>query len=369
MRLDIASPDLSETRSRLADWIELMTLASAHGRLNVVSALSSLIDLLDDPAADDPEDIDESGGMPRPPLDRSIHEAKRESLASAVGDEIAHRESCLSETNAYPFRLERGTLVRRAQRGRRIGPCGEDVYLFCLFASAVRDARIQGSRDASWQRKVAGLFQACACVAAGGYVGEGKARWFDFPRPSGAGFLDVLRSVYEEFGVSVRDGASIQRMEGALPNSPKDDGIDVIAWRDTPDGMPSTLYLLGQSASGRNWPSKSAKNAVDSFHARWFDRPPAKFCLPAIFIPFPLHHDLQEPKTLDFRETMYNRFRDKEIEFGLIFDRIRMTHFTDGCLRVQSGGQGRVDGIDRMGDVAAWVNSGVGALRKRGRVR
>ena len=60
------------------------------------------------------------------------------------------------------------------------------------------------------------------------------------------------------------DGTPVETPRPASPDQVKDDGIDVIAWQPSPDGLAGTHYLLGQSASGDNWKDKSIKS--DSEH-------------------------------------------------------------------------------------------------------
>ena len=127
------------------------------------------------------------------------------------------------------------------------------------------------------------MFQVCACLAAGGYT-AGEVVSFGFPRPTGTAFLPALRATYERFGA----GSVKQSVPPGFPVATKDDGIDVIAWRDHPDRMPGKLYLLGQCASGVDWRTKSVVDRIEPFHG-WFTELPARHYLPSMFIPFTLH--------------------------------------------------------------------------------
>ena len=150
------------------------------------------------------------------------------------------------------------------------------------------------------------MFQVCACLAAGGYT-AGEVVSFGFPRPTGTAFLPALRATYERFGA----GTVKKSVPPGFPVATKDDGIDVIAWRDHPDRMPGKLYLLGQCASGVNWRTKSVVDRIGQFHG-WFSEQPARHWLPSMFVPFTLHSELADDATATFDQVLANRFLREE---------------------------------------------------------
>ena len=231
--------------------------------------------------------------------------------------ELQHRQRVLGD--AYPFAVNRRPLGLVRVDGSTSVP-GRVIYLFCLLASAIRENRFQPATvTQSAASGIANLFQVCACLAAGGYT-AGEVVSFGFPRPTGTGFLSALRAGYERFGA----GSVRNEVPPGFPVSAKDEGIDVIAWRDHPDRMPGKLYLLGQSASGVDWEEKSVVDRVEQFHG-WFTQPPARHWLPSMFIPFTLHRDLSDDPMVAFEEMLANKCLRQEARYGIVFDRDRVT--------------------------------------------
>ena len=341
MMAAIRSPEPGDTRSTQADWVELQTLLSARG-VWTPGDLYGLLDFVEDEAAD-ASPIDEET---REVLDESILETQRNRAVDIVFDELQYRNRILG--NSYPFCLNTDYLqIERVSDVQSVP--GRIVYLFCLLVSAIREKKIDspdiGKIDESG---IPGLFQICACLAAGGYV-AGDVASFGFPRPTGSGFLTALRETYRRFGAG--------KVKAAIPpgfsRSPKDDGIDVIAWRDHPDRLPGKIYLLGQSASGNNWNEKSVIDRIEQFHD-WFSDRPATYCVPSMFIPFMLHRDLTDDPGVQFDEVRKSKFLREERRFGIVFDRCRMAHFADTCLQMDDAA-GDVDGIGQYAEVETWV--------------
>ena len=257
----------------------------------------------------------------------------------AAFGELQYRERILGE--AYPFAVDTHPLGLNRAADVRAVP-GRSVYLFCLLASAIRENRIQPAGPVQTAiSEIANLFQVCACLAAGGYT-AGEVVSFGFPRPTGTAFLPALRATYERFGA----GTVKKTVPPGFPVSTKDDGIDVIAWRDHPDRMPGKLYLLGQCASGVDWRAKSVVEHIEPFHG-WFTEQPARHWLPSMFIPFTLHRDIRDDPATTFDEILANRFLRDEMRYGIVFDRLRIAHFASACLKANGGAPSPVDGHDR----------------------
>ena len=234
---------------------------------------------------------------------------------------------------------------------------GQIVYLFCLLVSAIREKKIEpldlGKIDESG---IPSLFQICACLAAGGYT-AGDVASFGFPRPTGQGFLTALGETYQRFGA----GSVRATIPPGFPTSPKDDGIDVIAWRDHPDRMPGKVYLLGQCASGNDWEEKSVLDRIPQFHG-WFSQPPAAHYVPSMFIPFTLHRGLFDDPDILFEDLLKSKFLREEMRYGIVFDRCRVVHFSGTCLQMDDS-RGDVDGIDQYAEIETWVTDTCEILR------
>lgn len=343
----ISPPNPTDTRSALADWLELRTLMDTRG-VSTRATLLNVLDILEDGAAEpDPVDV-ETGEV----LDEAILEGDRYQFVDVTFEELRYRSDLLGDS--YPFEVDaaRQRLTRRSDE--HADHAGQVVYLFCLLASAIRERRLQAATVLSQaEQDIADSFQICACLAAGGYL-SGDVSSFGFPRASGSGFLTALRETFARFGIGrVRDSDDIP---DGLPTSLKDGGIDVIAWRNHPDGMPGKLYLIGQCASGLQWREKSVVEYIRQLHGSWFTHRPAEHSTPAMFIPFPFHHDISE-RNGPYLDAVKNRFWHEEPRFGVIFDRLRITHFANACMAFGDSHRVKVDGCDRFDQVVSWVSS------------
>lgn len=95
---------------------------------------------------------------------------------------------------------------------------------------------------------------------------------------------------------------------------------------------------------------------VAQFHGTWFTTPPSQYWLPALYIPFLVHDELDEPKHENFAVAKMRRVALHERKFGIIFDRLRIAHHAADSARRQTDRIGEVDGAERIMDVAMWVN-------------
>lgn len=343
----ISPPNPTDTRSALADWMELRTLMETRG-VSTRAALLNVLDILEDDAAESQSVDAETGEV----LDEAILEGDRQEFVDITFEELNYRQQLLGDS--YPFEVDsaRQRVIRRTDE--HVAHPGQVVYLFCLLASAIRERRLLAAEDLRLaERDIADAFQVCACLAAGGYM-NGEVSSFGFPRATGTGFMAALRETFTRFGVGkVRDNDEIP---DGLPTSLKDGGIDVVAWRNHPDGMPGKLYLIGQCASGLLWRDKSVVEYIRQLHGSWFTLRPAEHSTPAMFIPFPFHHDINE-RNGPYLEAVKNRFWYEEPRFGMIFDRLRIAHFANACMALAAGHRERVDGTDRFEQVVSWVRA------------
>ena len=341
----IAPPNQNDPRSGLADWLELQALSSPRG-ISSGSTLLNIIDVLGDDAAF-PLPADQETGEP---LDESILGERESQLVDIAFEELEYRNSVLGAS--YPFEVEMSRSRLSLKQSVISSHPGQIVYIFCLLASATRESRLRLGKEL--KDRIGNTFQVCACLAAGGYL-RGEVSSFGFPRRTGTDFLPALRETYQRFGVgTIHNQGNIP--EG-LPDSLKDGGIDIIAWLDHPDKMPGKLYLLGQCASGANWRSKSVLEYIEQLHGSWFVSQPAKHHSPAMFIPFLTHYDLDEPRNVPFLEKLKNAIQHEERRFGMIFDLLRIAHFSDICMRFDPQMREKIDGTDRLDEVKAWVKT------------
>lgn len=331
-----AIPDRTAHVTKFADWLEFGAIQSPNGRIG----FSTLVSASDISTEEQSEDI-------------SDEEIWEDELVLAAQNEIIARAKCVGPD--YPFAIdEHGNFLALADP---ITPIGS-VYLFCLFLSHVTDRTIIPAALAPpVNNRVRDLFQACATIAAAGYV-QGYAVSFGWPRPDDTDFLAALHRTYSLVG----DGLPHAEPRPAAPPQAKDEGIDVIAWRPSPDGLPGMTYLLGQTASGDNWKDKSVKDDAKLFHEYWFERRPGSRHQDAMFMPFCL-----EPKRsredASQQEILVDHMQRLTSKFGLLFYRYRMASFGAVGLAVHRAGQMVVERVDDLPHVEIWVQEYSTTLR------
>jgi hypothetical protein len=322
--------------------MELQLLQSSRG---VVSAatIESVLDIVEDIAAQPAGEED---------VDASILDEARQQLVAITFAELTARAELMGP--AYPFHVDDARLQLRLDPAATVSGAGSLVYVFCLLASSVRNKVLTVS--ASLTQDIPNIFQVCACLAAGGYV-DGSVSSFGFPRAKGDDFLPALAETFERFGA----GKLHLSVPAGFPDSLKDGGIDVVAWKDHPDRMPGKTFLLGQVASGSNWDGKSVRPYIPQLRL-WFATPPATDSLAAMFIPFTLHQDLPENDHAAFLDTVHGHFAFQEAMFGIVFDRARVAHYADLCMKADSSRRAEVEGADRLDDVKQWLVSACSEL-------
>lgn len=349
----INPPPLKANPSILCDWVELTTLANGRGvfRLN---QLKRFWDTHRETENSDPEgqhrreeDTDEQG----------VGGEDDDAFLDSVIEELADRAQSLS--NSYPFEFdEHGTGTRFSLKTALTE--GAVIYLFCLILSNSKRGDIL---DGGWLPNIDNttrdLFQACATLAAAGEV-RGCAISFGWPRPNdNPPFLQRLREVYALFG----EGEVVTQPRLGVSPSPKDEEIDIVAWKPRQDNAAGTDYLLGQVASGDNWEAKSIKgSSIDSFHHNWFLQAPPSEPKSSIFIPHLIHAIERGTGT---RRDMMNA---KTAKFGIIFDRLRLPFLATLGIDIADGIEdvGMPVVIERRGDlhkIGLWVNHEIGRLR------
>lgn len=356
-RLRLVAPDLNSRRVRLADWLELNALTSATQAVSV-SLIRSLARRMGDGRTHASElDVSaEDGGEPE------ITDRLSDDLEEKTAEELAFRAATIGP--AYPFELitELGGRSQRLhlRKSWMTQETGELIYIFCLLDSGIRDGLIECPISArSLVNAIGNIFQICSCIAVGGYT-NAEVVSFGFPRAKGDGFLPALQSAWSRYG-SFRVKTKI---EHGFDEKLKDGGVDIIAWRHFADRFAATFIMFVQVASGLDWKDKEVSGDVRALR-KWFDGLSFDHFSPAICIPFPLWFDLDEPAEdagglkLAYSDGVKNRFAVREGKFGIIFDRGRIALSSAAALSAASTHTlpYPVDGIERIGEVGAWIDS------------
>jgi hypothetical protein len=285
--------------------------------------------------------------------DIAEEDSEEEDLVIGVQNEILRRAKAVGED--YPFRIDdKGRALQFITPVSQVG----SVYLFCLFLSHAFDRTIVPKKLApKVNNKTRDLFQACATLAAGGFV-KGPAMSFGFPRPDGTTFLKALHRVYELFG----DGTPRERPRPAAAKKIKDNGIDIIAWKRSADDLPCTVYLVGQVASGKDWEKKSVTTDRLHFHQYWFIDAPGSQPHDAMFMPFGLEPEDPQDGT-PYDRVLKDYMQSIGYAFGTLFYRNRIAkHLAEGLALIEAGEMH----IERHGDlpkVVKWVERYMKRLR------
>jgi hypothetical protein len=320
----------------MADWLELKAISSADGRVGF-GTLVSAAELAENEQEENIGDDD----------------SDEEELVLSVQAEIARRASNVGTD--YPFQID--DKGRALQFVTPVSNAGS-VYLFCLFLSQAFDRTIVPEALApEVTNRIRDLFQACANIAAGGYV-QGPAISFGFPRPDGADFLKALRRVYKLFG----DGRPCKKPRKSAPPKVKDNGIDVIAWRRSIDNLPNTHYLVGQVASGLDWVDKSVKADREHFHKYWFVEQPGSQAEDAMFMPFGLEPE-NEKEEADYEKLLVDYMQGIGYRYGNLFYRDRIARHLAQGLQLIVGGETLIERGADLAEVTRWVEEYTERLR------
>ncbi|MEJ8845668.1 hypothetical protein [Variovorax rhizosphaerae] len=341
----LSAPPFTSSPSLICDWIELKVLTTSHGKFRLGS-LKRLWDKSREIEESDPEGVlireeyTDSSGVSGP---------DDEVFMDSITGEIGERIEALGA--AYPFEIDsrnRLCVIEPASSGGF-------VYLFCLLLTYSNGRELL---DGSWlprvDNHVRDLFQACSTVAAAGEV-RGHAISFGWPRPNhNPPFLQRLREVYRLFG----EGIVVDRPAPGVSNFPKDEEIDVIAWRPRRDRTAGTEYMLGQVASGDNWMGKPlAGRPIANFHRNWFTRCPASVAKGYIFIPHAV-------PPIDSLGTRRERIDAITVRYGTIIDRLRLPALTDeGVQFSMTESAVQVERQANLPEIREWVIEQINSLK------
>ena len=177
-------------------------------------------------------------------------------------------------------------------------------YVFCLCLSYFGWEQPAGATVYP-----ARMFEWLSSLAARRFL-QGEAIRFAAPREGDvpAAFRDAVGHICQRIG----EGIGLQQTGEPVG---QDDTLDIVAWRDFPDGLPGKLLLFGQCAAGGNWQEKISDLQPRDFCDAWMQQTPSSTLLKALFIP----HRVESEK-----------WRLRTIKAKLIFDRCRIAYLAHG---------------------------------------
>ncbi|MCX6738083.1 MAG: hypothetical protein NTY11_01525 [Candidatus Parcubacteria bacterium] len=263
---------------KLADWLEINALLDADHS----SSTEDLTSLLK--------------------IEYSDKDDKIESLCTDVSSELLSRMRKIDD--AYPFSFNGKLLKIKNTRSFK----NQFTYLFCLFISYIgldkgtKELKVWSSKD------ISNLFEKISTIVACNFLSckEVNAQSLQFGAPrmewkkeaqSFKKALEILKSLINEGNVKSNPTSSRR----------KDAGLDVIAWRQFPDGRTSKLFLLGQCATGNNFKQKRRDiNDLRQYYSFWD--------MPGVIFSFFIPHEVDE---FDWQAFYYP-------DVGILFDRSRI---------------------------------------------
>jgi hypothetical protein len=302
-----------------ADYLELTAFFSEQSR----AFTKDLVNAAEIGADEDYRDVDEEM-------------TDREEIVSGAVRRIDGRSLALGK--AYPFTLdENGDVLTYVGQEPSYG---QAAYILSLVLSHLKAVSpiLDGSTVYPTEAEIVELrkyFQYFATAALAAEV-NGRAWSFGHPRPDKSNFHTKLAEIWSVF----RDGV-IQPAIG-VPESPKDDQIDVFAARIHPDGLPGFLLAAAQVATGNNWREKSLRHHLEKvFPSRWFGQQPVTMMLCYHIIPFARPDD---------------KFFDDCRELGNVLHRLRVPYRVAEAQGLHDQGIA-IEAFDQLTAAVDWVKA------------
>lgn len=266
-----------ENKLQLSDWMEINALLDDTDNSSSIEEMMSLLKVSTD-------DTDEN--------------------RADVSSELISREKKLGD--AYPFSFN-GILLKTKTP--------EDFtkqwsYIFCLFISYLGVNKGEVGLSIWKQKDVTSLFEQISTIAAKRFLScseyEAKELRFGFPRDSLDPKYKSFKSALELLKNMIQEGTITPN---PVSRNQKDAGLDIVVWRNFPDGKTNKFIFLGQCAAGNDF--KDKRNdilKIDGFFT--FLTTPIK----GFFVPHELDDD-------DWGELSFTRY------IGIIFDRSRIASY------------------------------------------
>ena len=338
----ISAPLESSTRAVLADWVELQVLLSEGPVAEQQLIRSQAVQA-------EPDHGEVLTDLDLEPADEEILETGADDLSQRAHEELAYRAGVLGPL--YPFELTvaygKWALERR-ETSDQSERAAHGAYVCCLFITAMHSELLPIPTQHSLFTGSAKIMQVESYLTAAEILG-GSAYWFGYPRPDHSNMLTAIQKLVEAMGLGI---APSERPLGLSRNA-NDGTVDIVAWRPFRDGQPAAVVAYGQVASGRNWDTKPIGAYVKGHFIPWFTKPPSNQHIELLFIPVLQHHKLRESKSENYREVAREEARLREMDFGVVIDRLRVTELMS--LSKTSGRYDEVEYSRHEADAESWV--------------
>lgn len=274
-------PDVTNS-IKLADWLELQALVLPDGN-------SSRGDL---------QTIFRSSG-----IFHSNEDEEMEKKSQDVFRELELRS--IAAGDSYPFEFPRPTLIQRKSDWSDF-----PAYTFCLLLSWTGET-------GSGHNSPSMLFEELSRIAAERYL-NGKAIRFGWPRSDlPSNFPDAVTILCKSLG----EGSGYNDQPS---RNSKDRKLDVVAWSDFPDKLPSKLMLFGQCAAGKILIDKLTELRPNAFWKQWIYESPISPLINSVFI----------PHRIDVEQDWI--YITRGLDSSILFDRCRISYFVHADQNFQS---------------------------------
>src|SRR5579859_292988 len=211
----------------------------------------------DDRVADALDDYEIADPQMREPIEKwswPRNDVALDNATSDIGIEVRRRREILGP--AYPFQIDGNRLVYKPSRTL--------IYEFCLAVSQATSLNEGESAKlpVAFERLVRDVL---ICFLGVGTAGLRTGWPPDDRDPRAARFKEVVGYLNQEVHKHKEADDKVREWrwspDAGLPDDPepqdvKDEGLDLVVWKEFPDGRPGRLFLLGQCACGNDYTSK-----------------------------------------------------------------------------------------------------------------
>ena len=216
-----------------------------------------------------------------------------DSASSEVYQEIERRSSLLRD--AYPFKIKDNQITYQESKSY--------FYEFCLAISSAQNI------TKGVNRHFPRIFERMSALLVKFYLGhDSECIHVGSPRNPdiGKGFVSAMQKVHEVTNEFVWN--PVQDF-GSDPRTTGDEGLDFIAWKNTPDRRKGRLFIIGQCACGDDWKTKFNDLNLGKI-TKWFN--PLCYAQPPVRA-FSTPYHLSDINLIN-----------AQFEAGLVFDRARL---------------------------------------------
>lgn len=222
-----------------------------------------------------------------------------DSASSKVYQEIERRSIILGD--AYPFKIKENQITYKESKSY--------FYEFCLAISSAQN--ITTGENRHFPR----IFERMCALLVKLYLGnDSECIHVGSPRNPEVGkkFIDAMKKVHDITSEWV--WSPIQDF-GSDPQTTGDEGLDFIAWKNTPDRRKGRIFIIGQCACGDDWDTKFNDLTLGKI-GKWFN--------PLCYVHPPVRA-FSTPYHLSDINLM-----NAQSQAGIVFDRTRLCLIAEG---------------------------------------